>query len=287
MTLPLVVGTRAELAQVRDAMTGPVAVVMTMGALHAGHVELIRMAKARADMVIVTIFVNPLQFGPDEDLARYPRTFEADLARCTQESVDVVFAPTPEVMYPPGEAIERLSAGELGDRLEGAIRPGHFDGVLTVVAMLLKLTRADLAYFGEKDAQQLALIRQMVAEQQIPVELVGADIVREPDGLAMSSRNRFLDPQQRHDALALSRALRAGAAVASAGAETAVARTRADLVATPGVVVDYVEIVDEVSWAAPDEETRKARILVAGRVGATRLIDNVGVVLGTPPDSAG
>jgi pantoate--beta-alanine ligase len=231
--------------------------------------------------VLVTIFVNPLQFGAGEDLDRYPRTLEADLAICGEHGVDVVFAPSVDDIYPPGELVRELHAGELGDRFEGAARPGHFDGVLTVVALLLRLTRPDLAVFGEKDAQQLALIRRMARDEGFSVEIVGVPTVREPDGLALSSRNRYLDPDQRQLAVMLSRALRAGADAARDGAAAAVEQARAVLAAAPEIKVDYLEIVDDATWKDPREDTREARILVAGRIGATRLIDNVSVVLGT------
>jgi pantoate--beta-alanine ligase len=281
MSSPVVVTTRAELATARAAMPGRVAVVMTMGALHLGHIKLIDVAKESADSVVVTVFVNPLQFAAGEDLGRYPRTLDADVAACADHGVDVVFAPGVEQIYPPGESIEEVSAGELGQQLEGAIRPTHFDGVLTVVARLLELTRPDLAVFGEKDAQQLALVRRMVVERGIDVEVVGVSTVREADGLALSSRNRYLDPAQRQAALALSRALRAGAEAAPGGAAAALASAREVLAQTPEVDVDYVALVDEQTWQEPDDKTRNVRILVAARLGTTRLIDNVSVVLGT------
>jgi pantoate--beta-alanine ligase len=276
-----VVTTGAELAVTRAQLAGQVAVVMTMGALHDGHLRLIEVARGRADAVIVTIFVNPLQFGPGEDLDRYPRTLVADLALCRAEGVDVVFAPSVEEIYPPGEPIDYVSAGALGQRLEGTVRPTHFDGVLTVVAKLFGLVQADVAVFGEKDAQQLALIRRMVKDRQIPVEVVGVPIVREPDGLALSSRNRYLDASHRELALALSQSLREGAGVASDGPAAVMAAARARLAATPAIDVDYVELVDERTWEYPSETTHEARILVAGRVGSTRLIDNTPIVLGT------
>jgi pantoate--beta-alanine ligase len=278
---PRLVTTRAQLAVARGAMSGRVAVVMTLGALHAGHTALMDAAKEAADVVIATIFVNPLQFGAGEDFARYPRTLDADVAVCADHGVDVIFAPGVEDMYPPAEKVETMAAGELGQRFEGAMRPTHFDGMLTVVAKLLRLTRPDLAVFGEKDAQQLVLIRRMVAEQAIPVEIRGVDIVREFDGLALSSRNRYLDPTQRQEALALSRALRAGADRAADGVEAVRADVTDVLGAAAGVVVDYVAVVDEQTWQDADDTTRAARILVAGRLGSTRLIDNISVVLGT------
>ncbi|MFJ3922868.1 pantoate--beta-alanine ligase [Streptomyces sp. NPDC090022] len=192
---------------------GPRAVVMTMGALHEGHATLVRTARERAGadgQVVVTVFVNPLQFGADEDLDRYPRTLDADLALAEAAGADVVFAPSVDEVYPGGEPQVRVSAGPMGTRLEGATRPGHFDGMLTVVAKLLHLTRPDVAFFGQKDAQQLALIRRMVTDLNFPVEIAGVATVREDDGLALSSRNRYLSDGERRTALALSRALFAG-----------------------------------------------------------------------------
>ncbi|WP_461035322.1 pantoate--beta-alanine ligase, partial [Streptomyces mayteni] len=196
------------------------AVVMTMGALHEGHAANIRAARELlppGGQLVVTVYVNPLQFGPGEDYERYPRTLEADVALAAEAGADLVFAPSDAVMYPAGPPAVRVSAGELGERLEGASRPGHFDGVLTVVAKLLHLTRPDHALFGEKDAQQLALIRGMVRDLDFPVEIVATPTVRDPDGLARSSRNRYLSPAERASALALSGALRAGAAAADRG----------------------------------------------------------------------
>ncbi len=265
--------TRAALATARGAMTGPLAVVMTMGALHRGHAELLRLARVQARHVVATIFVNPLQFGPNEDLERYPRTLDADLAVCCAQGVDVVFAPTPDELYPTGEPGVRVDPGPLGVILEGAHRPGHFDGVLTVVLKLLHLIRPDLAYFGEKDYQQLTLIRAMVADLDVPVRIVGAPTVREPDGLALSSRNRYLTPEQRASASALSRALRAAA---NAGpAESILSVARAELARTVGLEVDYLELTDP--WLGPPPERGPGRLLVAGRLGTTRLIDNIAV----------
>ncbi|MER5292026.1 pantoate--beta-alanine ligase [Streptomyces pharetrae] len=192
------------------SVPGRTAVVMTMGALHEGHATLIRTARehvGRKGYVVVTVFVNPLQFGAGEDLDRYPRTLDADLKTAEQAGADIVFAPSVDEMYPDGRPEITLRAGAMGERLEGASRPGHFDGMLTVVAKLLHLTRPDVAFFGQKDAQQLALIRRMVRDLNFPVEIVGVPTVREEDGLALSSRNRYLSPQERRTALALSRAL--------------------------------------------------------------------------------
>jgi pantoate--beta-alanine ligase len=271
--------TRAELAVMREALPGSVAVVMTMGALHQGHAELVRVARKRADIVVVTIFLNPLQFAPGEDLSRYPRTFDADLVICEREGVDLVFAPTPDVVYPVGEPSVRVDAGWLGDVLEGASRPGHFSGVLTVVAKLFHLTRADVALFGDKDAQQLALIRRMVTDLDIGVEVVGVPTVREPDGLALSSRNMYLSADDRIVALTLSAALYAGAARAADGAEQVLAAAAAVLLDVPGLEVDYLELVDDQTWQPATVDHGTARLLVAARLGSTRLIDNVPVPL--------
>ncbi|MFI8192905.1 pantoate--beta-alanine ligase [Streptomyces sp. NPDC085946] len=209
------VPTFADLRRVldRSAVPGRTAVVMTMGALHEGHATLIRTARehvGRDGFVTVTVFVNPLQFGAGEDLDRYPRTLDADLRTAERAGADIVFAPSADEMYPGGRPQVTLRAGAMGERLEGASRPGHFDGMLTVVAKLLHLTRPDVAFFGQKDAQQLALIRRMVRDLDFGVEIVGVPTVREDDGLALSSRNRYLSPRERRTALALSHALFAG-----------------------------------------------------------------------------
>jgi pantoate--beta-alanine ligase len=278
---PSVARTREELAVARSRLDGPVAVVMTMGALHAGHVELVREARKRAAAVIVTIFLNPLQFGPKEDLAKYPRTLDEDLKLLGEEGVDLVFAPGPDVVYPDGDPLVRVSAGHLGQVLEGASRAGHFDGVLTVVAKLLHLTSPDLAYYGQKDAQQLLLIRRMVRDLDFPVEVVAVPTVREPDGLAMSSRNTYLTPFDREVALVLSRALRAGEQAASEGASAIRRAARDVLAAEPGCRVDYLALVHPDTLDDVAEWYRgEALLAVAARVGPTRLIDNVPLVVG-------
>lgn len=282
MSGPVVARDRVELAVARSMMQGRIAVVMTMGALHQGHAELMRQAKKRADSVLVTIFVNPLQFAPGEDLDRYPRTFDVDLGICAQEGVDVVFAPTQDVVYPT-PALVRVSPGPLGAVLEGAVRPGHFEGVLTVVCKLLQLTVPDIAVFGEKDAQQLALIKLMVRDLDLGVEVVGVPTVREPDGLALSSRNRYLSPDDRLTAFALSAALRAGAESADRGPDAALAAARGFLSLVDGVAVDYVACVAEEDFRDLEGSSYvgRGRLLVAARVGSTRLIDNVPVTLGS------
>jgi pantoate--beta-alanine ligase len=269
------VHTRTALAAARDGLDGTVAVVLTMGALHAGHRELIRTARAHADHVLVTIFVNPLQFGPNEDFDRYPRTLDIDLEICRAEGVDVVFAPDRDEMYPGGEPLVRVQAGPLGAILEGASRPGHFDGVLTVVCKLFRLTRADVSFFGEKDYQQLALIKRMVRDLELGVDIRGVPTVREPDGLALSSRNRYLTVEQHEAALALSRALREGAA--QVDAESVLAIANKILSSGTGIAVDYLALTDPALGPAP--VAGPARLLVAARVGSTRLIDNIGVFL--------
>jgi pantoate--beta-alanine ligase len=230
-----------------------------------------RAARKESNFVIATIFVNPLQFGPNEDLAKYPRTFEADLAVCEAEGVNLVFAPSPEEIY-PSEPIVTVDPGPLGTVLEGAVRPGHFAGVLTVVLKLLNITRADRAFFGEKDYQQLTLIQQMVRDLELDVEIVGVPTVREPDGLALSSRNRFLSASERQLALALSRALKAGAAQHTPDAVLAKARQE-----LAGLSVDYLELRDPA--LGPPPVSGPARLLVAARVGTTRLIDNTALEL--------
>jgi pantoate--beta-alanine ligase len=267
-----VVTTRAELAEARARAAGPVGVVMTMGALHEGHASLIRAARLRAGTVLMTLFVNPLQFGPNEDFDRYPRTLEKDLEVAEAEGVDIVFAPSREVMYPGGEPSVRVSPGPLGRILEGASRPGFFDGVLTVVLKLLNLTRPDLAFFGEKDFQQLALIRALVRDTDLPVDIVGVPTVREPDGLALSSRNRYLGPDERAIALTLFRALRAGQVAAERG-EDPLAAADAVFLGAPEAKLDYLAVTDPLLGPAPAHGP--ARMLVAAWVGGTRLIDNV------------
>jgi len=277
----IVATTRAELADARDKLDGTVAVVMTMGALHEGHETLMRAAAAQADRVVVTIFVNPLQFGPGEDFDRYPRTLDADLGICARAGVDVVFAPSRAEMYPGGEPGVRVDPGPVGRILEGASRPGFFDGVLTVVNKLLHLTRPDLAFFGEKDYQQLALVKALVRDTNLPVRIVGVPIVREPDGLARSSRNQYLSAAQRPAALALSAALSAGAQAGAAGAGTAgvLAAARSAFAATAGggARLDYLVLTDPL--LGPVAGSGEARLLIAAFVGDTRLIDNAPVQL--------
>ena len=273
--------TREELADALSATGGRVAFVPTMGALHAGHAALLRTAREAVGSdapVVASIFVNPMQFAPGEDLDRYPRTLEQDLEMCAAAGVDLVFVPAVETVYPGGEPQVTVDPGPLARVLEGASRPTHFHGVLTVVAKLLGLVRPDVAVFGEKDYQQLALIRRMVSDLCLGVDVVGTPTVREPDGLALSSRNAYLDPAARRSALALSAALLAARDAAGRGADQALTEARAVLGAAPGVDLDYLELTAPDLGPAPS--TGEARLLVAARVGSTRLIDNVALILG-------
>jgi pantoate--beta-alanine ligase len=270
-----VVHTRSELA---EALHSPAGVVMTMGALHEGHRTLMRVARERNETVVATIFVNPLQFGPNEDYEKYPRTLDSDVEACRAEGVDLVFAPSRDEIYPDGPPQVTMSPGPLGEILEGASRPGHFSGMLTVVEKLLLLTGAGRAYFGEKDYQQLTLIRRMVRDLELGVEIIGVPTVREDDGLALSSRNRYLSPAERQQALVLSRALREGSAHTDAGDVLRTARKV--LGDEPGVPVDYLALTGSDLGEPPVEGP--ARLLVAARVGATRLIDNVALDLAKP-----
>lgn len=290
MTTTLVrADTRAELRRALDEKfasspePGLVGFVPTMGALHDGHVALIHRARAEVGShgaVVVSIFVNPTQFAPGEDLDRYPRTLDADLRACADAGADVVFAPAVEEMYPGGvlEGAVTVDPGALGSVLEGASRPTHFRGVLSVVAKLFGLVRPDVAVFGQKDYQQLALIRRMAVDLCLGVEVIGAETVREPDGLALSSRNRFLDPDQRRDAAVLSAALRAAQGAGGSGAEAALSAAQEVLAGCSSIDLDYLELTGADLGAVPS--AGEARMLVAARVGSTRLIDNVPVNLG-------
>ena len=270
-------GIRAAAAAAR-AQRRSVGFVPTMGFFHEGHLSLMRKAREERDTVLVSIFVNPLQFGPQEDLASYPRDLDRDLSRAEAEGVDVVFAPEVEEMFPEGRPEVTIDPGPLGDRLEGASRPGHFRGVVTVVAKLFHLVGPCRAYFGEKDAQQLAIIRRMVRDLGFPQEVVGCPIVREPDGLAMSSRNTYLSDEERKAARCLYRGLQAAADLAQEG-ERSARRLRQELVARvieePLAALDYAAIVDEDSFDEVEQVEGPARALVAARVGPARLIDNM------------
>ena len=285
---PQLASTRAELADAlgpRRRQGATVGVVTTMGALHEGHAALFRMARqcVSGGPVVATIFVNPLQFGAGEDLDRYPRTFDDDLAICEREGVDLVFAPAVDEVYPGGDPAVTVDPGPLGSELEGASRSGHFRGVLTVVAKLFGLVRPDLAVFGEKDYQQLVLVRRMSQDLCLGVDIVGAETVREPDGLALSSRNRYLGPEDRRRAAVLSRGLRAAQENAAYGVPAAREAAMRELDGVPGLELDYLAIrtadLAEIDEPHPHDPVA-ARVLVAARLGSTRLIDNLPLTLG-------
>ncbi len=267
---------RAALRLLREK-GGTVGFVPTMGALHDGHRSLFQAALSCCDVVAASIFVNPMQFGPNEDFARYPRTFEADCRMLETERVDLLFAPEAKEIYPTG-ASTVIRVDGIRDRLDGASRPGHFDGVATVVAKLFHLVQPDLAFFGQKDAAQVAVLRRMVRDLNFPVELVVCPTIREADGLAMSSRNRYLSPEERRQALVLSRALRAAEALAQSGAHDAALlldAMRKVLAAEPAVKIDYLEIVDADTLLSVADAGSGALVAAAASVGATRLIDNL------------
>lgn len=257
---------------------GTVALVPTMGALHAGHMALVAAAKRRADHVVASIFVNPTQFGPGEDLSTYPRREASDARMLEEEGVAILWAPDAATMYPNGPEIT-VRAGSLGSELDGAARPGHFDGVATVVARLFEQVTPDVAVFGEKDYQQLLVIRQMVRELGLPVEIVGVPTQRDADGLALSSRNAYLEEEERRAARALPRALgeAAGAIQRGGGAAEALAGARERLGRAGFDSIDYVELRDAETLAPVDALDRPARLLAAARIGRTRLIDNLAV----------
>ena len=274
--------TRAELTAC-EPVTAGTAVVMTMGALHEGHARLMDVARERvgdAGRVIVTDFVNPRQFGAGEDFQRYPRDLDHDVSVCTAHGVDIVYAPGVDEVYPADDAASGISIqpGPLGDILEGAVRPGHFAGMLTVVAKLLHITGPDIALFGEKDYQQLVLIRAMVRALDWPVRIEGVETVREADGLAMSSRNRYLDADARRLAAHIPAAMQAGIAVAGNGA-AAVVRATSEHLERAGLSPDYVVVTDPDLGPAPDRGA--ARLLIAVPVAGTRLIDNSSLELGS------
>jgi pantoate--beta-alanine ligase len=258
------------------AARGRRAVVMTMGALHEGHLALVRRARQLADQVVVTVFVNPLQFGAGEDLDRYPRDLDRDVELLRGAGADVVFAPDVPEVYPE-QPVVTVRAGAIGKRLEGAERPGHFDGVLTVVLKLCHLVRPDVAIFGQKDAQQLIAVRRMVVDLDVAVEVVGVPIVRDADGVALSSRNAYLTPEQRVTARALYSALQAARHAVEDGGDGEMARVEAAavLAAEPGLQVDYVALVDVATAAdVPAGHHGPALLALAARVGSVRLIDN-------------
>ena len=254
-----------------------VGLVPTMGALHEGHLSLVRAAKKHCDAVVVSIFVNPTQFGPTEDLAKYPRQMERDHSLLEEEGVDILFAPTVEEIYESGSITWVLVEG-LSEKLDGRSRPGHFRGVATVVAKLFNIIEPQVAFFGQKDAAQLAVIRRMVRDLNFPVEIIAGAIVREPDGLAMSSRNAYLAPEERGRALVLQRSLRRAEAEFQSGQRIAAKLISAALevlASEPQVAVDYLEVVSPDTLESIERITQTALLAIAARVGSTRLIDNV------------
>jgi pantoate--beta-alanine ligase len=282
LTTPEVIGTIDELQdrlaraqQSAEPGRARIALVPTMGALHAGHLSLVRRARSQGDIVVVSIFVNPLQFGVGEDLGTYPRTIEADVAALAEEGVSFVFAPTSDEMYPEGAVSTRVTAGAVGTLFEGAARPGHFDGMLTVVAKLINIIGPAVAVFGQKDAQQVFLVERMLADLNFRSVIDVVPIVREDGGLALSSRNRYLAADQRLAARSLSAGLEAAASVASAGVTAALAAAHAFIDAQPLVKLDYLVVVDPRTFLPVAGDYRgPARMLVAALVGSTRLIDN-------------
>ena len=294
MTIPTV-ETIAELRRLLDAKRAAgrtVGFVPTMGFLHDGHLSLMRRARADNDVVVASIFVNPLQFAPTVDLASYPRDLQRDLALAASAGVDVVFAPDTTEMYPVGRVLTSVSVAELSEAWDGASRPTHFAGVATVVTKLFAIVGACRAYFGEKDFQQLRVVTQLAADLSLPVEVIGCPIVREPDGLAMSSRNTYLSPAEREAALVLGRALDAGEAALLGGAtdpaavESAMATT---IASEPLARLDYVTLVDPATLRVASSPKGELRLLVAAWVGTTRLIDNRGVSVpaSSPPAAQG
>jgi pantoate--beta-alanine ligase len=273
---------RSAVAEARVAGR-PIGLVPTMGALHAGHLEHVARIRELAPeaFVVVSVFVNPLQFGAGEDFDRYPRTLPEDVAKLAAVGADAVFAPAVQEMYPDGGTVVTIRAGAVGETFEGAARRGHFEGALTVVAKLLHIVRPDFATFGQKDAQQLWLVERMVQDLDMPVRIVPIPTVREPDGLAMSSRNRFLSPSERTAALALSRVLAAAQSEADAGIDAVLAASQALLAEARGVDVDYFAVVDARTFTrVPDGFRGRVIALIAARVGGTRLIDNARFRLG-------
>ena len=268
--------TRAALRKLR-AQNRTVGLVPTMGALHVGHISLVRAARAQTDVVVATIFVNPTQFAPNEDFSKYPRTFEEDCLLLEQEGVDLLFAPTAEEMYPPG-ASTFVEVGGISDRLDGVSRPGHFRGVATIVAKLFHIVGPDRAFFGQKDAAQVAVLRSMVRDLNFPLEIVVCPTVREPDGLALSSRNRYLSPAERQIALTLRRTLTEIEKRATQGENRSsrLIETGLEVLSrTPEVRLDYLKIVDPDTLEDVDEIRNGALVAIAAWVGATRLIDNI------------
>jgi pantoate--beta-alanine ligase len=271
------------IGELRDAIAGArrggarVAFVPTMGALHQGHLSLVDRARAQSDLIVMSIFVNPLQFGPSEDFSRYPRPIEEDERLASESGVDILFTPSEEDMYPEGRVVT-VTAGEHGKRWEGAVRPGHFDGVLTVVAKLFNIVQPDLSVFGRKDLQQAALIKSMVRDLDFPITIVVAPTVREGDGLALSSRNRYLSDDDRRKALSLIRSLRAASASFASGERDArqiEASGQSIIESVPEIKLDYLAVVNPQTMEQEARAERGSAVIIAARVGTTRLIDNL------------
>ncbi len=286
---PTVITGIAELrARVRDhraartaAGEAPVVVLVpTMGALHEGHLAHARRARALGSLVVVSIFVNPLQFGAGEDLDAYPRTLDADVAALTETGGDLVFAPSAAEMYPDGPARVRVTGGSVALTLEGRSRPGHFDGMLTLVAKLLHIVAPDVATFGRKDAQQLHRVRRLVRDLDLPVRIEDLETVREPDGLALSSRHRYLDDRERRAARVIPAALEAAQSAGSLGIDAVIAAAQSVVMGEPAVALDHFQVVDPTTFESVDDGfTGVALAVIAARVGSTRLIDNETVVI--------
>ena len=277
--MPVVAESVAELRRLLDGRT--VALVPTMGALHDGHLALVARAKELADTVVVSIFVNPLQFAAGEDLDRYPRTLDEDVAKLEALGVDVVFAPNVDELYPTWPIQTTIKAGQVGSLYEGRSRVGHFDGVLTIVGKLLNIVAPDFVVFGQKDAQQVFLVKRMVADLNMPVAVDVIETVREEDGLALSSRNRFLDPKERRASRTLSIALEAAASSADRGIDAVLAAAQSALMGESLVQLDYLKVVEPTTFLPADDNYRgPAVVLIAATVGSTRLIDNEPIHLG-------
>jgi pantoate--beta-alanine ligase len=273
--LETAIGARSALAEQPKVILVP-----TMGALHEGHIALVRRAQELGGTVVVSIFVNPLQFGPNEDLAAYPRSFDEDIDKLHALGVPFVFAPSVEEMYPSGANQIRVSAGRVGELYEGRSRPGHFDGALTVVSKLLNIVRPATVVFGQKDAQQVYLVRRMIHELNFPVAVEVVDTVRDDNGLALSSRNRFLDARETHAARALSQALEAAASSADRGIDAVIAAAQGTLMGESLVALDYLKVANPDTFLPVDDDYRGAAVvLIAARVGSVRLIDNERIVL--------
>jgi pantoate--beta-alanine ligase len=275
-----IVRSSEELALARTKLSGKVALVPTMGALHAGHMALVAEAKNHADSVVASIFVNPAQFGEGEDFGRYPRREEQDAAMLREAACDLLWIPSVVDIYPDGFAT-RVSVAGVSDRWEGEARPGHFDGVATVVAKLLVAVRPDVALFGEKDFQQLAVIRRMVADLGLPAEIIGVPTVREPDGLALSSRNAYLSPDERRRAVALPKALRSArdSILGGTNVATALRDAKQALVDAGFLKIDYLALVDAATLEPLDAPRDDMRLIAAAVIGTTRLIDNLPVMV--------